>query len=182
MSKFLDIDGLEYYTKQFKPGLVRLIDDGGKKNIVGGLNTIKQGITITTEDCVVSFSGSFNSANSLSFTKGFYPPITGNYKMVYENNVSLNTGNTIPFLWDNTTSSVISSFRTFGTQTLVTLSLIATHSYVLALSGQSLNNTISGTFKFMLCTEADYSISQSYVPYRNGLATKEEITDVFNSY
>lgn len=41
MSKFLDMDGLQYYTNKFKPGLANVIDNGEKNLLDCSLETLK---------------------------------------------------------------------------------------------------------------------------------------------
>lgn len=175
MSKFLDIDGLEYYTKQFKPGLAELVDDGLKNiatpktvTVVGHPNiTITQGnghyeITGTTGTNQLTLY-LFNPTVSYLCTQDmFIYPATSLSNIHYMTHIIQTDGT--------------STFPTIGTTGLyVTTGKQIKNIYVQAKA----NTIINADINLMVCSKAAWTISHTYQPYNKMIASQSEILDVF---
>ena len=80
MSKFLDMDGLEYYTSRFKPELVDIVDSGAKNTLdwVSAEYVTKNNATYTeTDTSIVVNCDSGAQVSSVIYSIGVY--IAGNY-------------------------------------------------------------------------------------------------------
>lgn len=175
MSKFLDIDGLEYYTKQFKPGLAELVD-GGLKNIAvpnilmagGHPNvTITQGnghyeLTGTTGSNAMTLYLFQPTTDYICPQDMFIYPATSLSNIVYKTRII-----------DENGTSTYPSIGTSGY--LVTAGNKIRNIYVQA----NANTTISAIIDLMVCSKAAWTISHSYQPYNKIIATQDEILNVF---
>ena len=158
MSKYLDYDGLNYYTSKFKPSLAELID-GGAKNIykITNVPTVS-GVTIAkTDDSTVSINGTFSASTFVFFT------LSGNNVRLPagEYVVATEITGTIPARTLGITSDVVSVV--LGSNAEFTLSEEKTIGlYVQFLS----NDAPNGTIRIMICKKSDYQVSNKVVPYR----------------
>lgn len=184
MSKFLDLDGLEYYTKTFvKPGLTEFVDTIVDKNLfyldlatiyqneLNGLSAIQNAdgsvtisgtMTDTTKQSVCYLSA--RKANLQEFI-GYV--ISGGISA--DASLRIQNGNS-PYntiVYSNGDGAVIPN--TLPSETVIYFRIAPTSS------------SVNYTFYPMICTLDNWNISHSYVPYRNGLATKEEIRDCFQN-
>lgn len=187
MSKFLDLEGLGYYTQCFKPGLAEVIDEGAKNLLDCSINTLKQIFT----------SGTWNN--------NVYTIPTGDIS------ITVNTDNTLIVSATNVTTTKIIRIGTLGTnQGNLYFSCTpnvegagtkfrSSIAYVGYDDGEGLNvpnqttsrtisleivgssdspTTISNiVYKPMLCTKSKWNISTAYSPYAMTnieLTTKEQ--------
>lgn len=175
MSKFLDIDGLEYYTKQFKPGLVELVD-GGLKNIAVP-NTITAGghpnVIITQGNGHYELTGTTgnNQLTLYLFVPGD-PYLCSQDMFIYPATSLSNITYRTQIIDENGTSK----YPSIGTSGyLVTAGNKIRNIYVQA----NANTTISAVIDLMVCSKATWTISHSYQPYNKIIATQDEILNVF---
>lgn len=184
MSKFLDIDGLDYYTKTFvKPGLTEFVDTIADKNLfyldlvtiyqneLNGLSavqnadgsiTISGTLTDTTKQSVCYLTK--RKANLQEFIGCVISGgISADASLIIQNSNS--PYNTIAY----STGNGVVIPNTLPSESVIYIRIAATTS------------SVNYTFYPMICTLDNWNISHSYVPYRNGLATKEEIKDCFQN-
>ncbi len=175
MSKFLDIDGLEYYTKQFKPGLAELVDRGLKNIAVP--NTITAGghpnVIITQGNGHYELTG---TTGSNSMTLYLFQPAT-NYICLQDMFIYPATSlSNIRYMTQIIQTDGTSTYPSIGTSGyLVTAGNKIRNIYVQA----SANTTISAVIDLMVCSKAAWTISHSYQPYNKIIATQDEILNVF---
>lgn len=162
MAKFLDLDGLEYYTKQFKPGLVNLVDNGAKNKI-----NIQSGSYTTSTQTDVTLS-------------------VGNYELYFGELTSDDTDSTkCQVLLRSGETNIVELKLERGTNIIYSITLNSTVDNVVIRASNTYANSVGDTLtvsNVMICTLSDWNISQSYVPYKtpyDGTATQTEIEDTF---
>ena len=188
MSKFLDLDGLEYYTKQFKPGLANLIDNS-EKNIF-----TTQSITETIGDCTFTNNGdgSWTTTSSGAVADRrqkalyFYIPNTvksGKYVLsgCPEGGGSGDKTYYCLYVWDVTTNTRV-SLNDIGEGLIFDWAPDYTHRYSVVIDIRTGQNPNGLTFYPMICTLDDWNISQTYQPYNKNIATQDEIIDCFQTH
>ena len=186
MSKFLDMDGLEYYTSRFKPELVDIVDSGAKNTLdwVSAEYVAKNNATYTeTDTSLTAICGTLAQASSVVYNAGTYS--AGNY--VFDFTLS--------------DSNIVDSAKVYiatGIETntaIANVELTTNSKYSLPFSWQggviflkfypSATNVVSSNSitltNFMICTQAAWNISHTFVPYRNGFASNEEIYNCFQN-
>lgn len=184
MSKFLDIDGLEYYTKTFvKPGLTEFVDTIADKNELD----INNYTSITGS----GFNFNLNSDGSIDISwnnvstipvmriKGCRvgPKLNGLMLSGCPVGGGLSTYRLDVRIGDDAqgTEQVVAYDSGEGSNSFNLSTDTVTIGFRIASSSGSV------TIYPMICTLDNWNISHSYVPYRNGLATKEEIRDCFQN-
>lgn len=173
MSKFLDLEGLGYYTQCFKPGLVEIVD-GGAKNLfnpsnytVGSVN----GVTVTPNgDGTYTLSGAaIEGTADFLFTKptvytnmyglkagGTYTIVSGDDKVLIRVDASTNPS----YEWNKNLVQNIANKATFTIPNNVVGLWIRIR--VPVASGNVDNVVVTP----MICTKAAWDISHEYQPYR----------------
>ena len=175
MSKFLDIDGLEYYTQQFKPGLAELVDDG-LKNIAAPKTVTVVGhpnITITQGNGHYEITGT-TGINQLTLYL-FNPtvPYLCTQDMFIYPATSLSN---IRYMTQIIQTDGTSTYPSIGTTGLyVTSGKQIRTIYVQA----NANTTINAVIDLMVCSKGAYTISHTYQPHNKIIASQSEILDVF---
>ena len=181
MPKFLDLDGLGYYTSQFKPGLVDLIDVGAKNkikyksNIIAGyIETIGE-VTFTVNTDLSITATSNGSAVASARTLIIY---TGTPVHSAGDIISGGVSNQCVCACEKSASPFTDFGTDNGTGTIMTPTTNIINIFIRVFAGSAVNVT----FKPMICTLSDWNISQSYVPYKtpyDGTATQTEIENTF---
>lgn len=178
MSKFLDLDGLEYYTSRFKPELVELVDGGAKNLCLVDIqrilvlnptatqlgNTITKDnhlfFTINSNDITINSDGQNNlcflqlcNNNNFTIQDGITYMLSGcqgGSSTTYDLRVSYGTGT---YNYPQYSEPIPVVYRDDTT-------------YNIAIVVRD-NQTISGiTIRPMLCTKSAWDISHTYQPYR----------------
>ena len=179
MSKFLDMDGLEYYTSRFKPELVDIVDSGAKNVLKINrssqtiftsdlMNTVVvNGTTASSGDANVFLNLNYSNQTTITIPQGDWI-IVGYGDMTHlrfryaENDAGKKIGN-------------------YGEPLLFTVTSTAINNWV-RIECQENNITFDNvTVQVMLCTQAAWNISHTFVPYRNGFASNEEIYNCFQN-
>lgn len=188
MSKFLDLDGLDYFTRNYiKPQLTEIID-GGVKNKLNLYNRFEGSRTtiIDGDNGTIAISTTQKWANM-----AYVIPVAQNTDYVFTLYVDEASCADVLFMVfinscteDGTT--IIELGRTNRITTTGTYILTfntSTADYVkvrINLNNQATDATGSATIRAMLCTATDYKVSTDYQPYNKIIATNQEILDVFN--
>ena len=162
MAKFLDLDGLEYYTKQFKPGLANLVD-----------NSIKNKVNVK--------SGSYTTSTQTDITLS-----VGEYVLYFGELISNDTDSTkCQVLLRSGETNIVEVKLERGTNIIYSITVNSTVDNVVIRASNTYANSVGDTLtvsNVMLCTLSDWNISQSYVPYKtpyDGTATQTEIENTF---
>ncbi len=194
MAKFLDLDGLEYYTSMFKPGLAEVIDSGAKNLCLVDIqrilvlnptatqsgNTITKDnhlfFTINSNDITINSDGQNNlcflqlcNQNNFTIQDGITYMLSGcrgGSFTTYDLRVSYGTGT---YNYPQYSEPIPVVYRNDTTYNIA----------IVVRANQTLSDI---TIRPMLCTKSDWNISQSYVPYKtpyDGTATQSEIENTF---
>lgn len=172
MSKYLDYEGLQYYTGKFKPGLQEVVN-GNIKNELKITNSPTLSLITLNSDQTITITGTVIS--NISYTIGTFSGIVGTKYHISGcpvggssstwrlalSGVDYDYGNGLDYISDGTTRDII----------------------IFVKSGQ----TVDITFKPMICTESMWNLSYDYVPYAmsnyeltNNVATNLEIDNIWN--
>ena len=185
MAKFLDMDGLEYYTNLFKPGLSDLVNNSTKNMLEYNLETLKSINTIGT------------------WTNNVYTHRNnGIFTINSDNTINVDTTNAIgncyfflgTYNFNVNESYVLSGCPANGSATTYFIKLndnyevdsgtgrkftnISSDTVVI---GVLYPNPINLTFKPMICTWNNWTISKEYIPYNKIFATDTEIYNCFQN-
>ena len=194
MSKFLDLDGLGYYTSQFKPGLAELVDSRAKNLLKLGFSKktiINQTAEMTTDGNGIIVNGSRNSTNDIILV----------YDIVTNLNNGLDTRYTLPageyimtktgsvnvrlqvYAHDGTNSIALGYTQASDLHFEYTNEMKLQYPYLaFRVWAARVSDFDNFTFYPMLCAKADWNISKKYVPYKtpyDGTATQSEIENTF---
>jgi hypothetical protein len=175
MSKFLDLEGLGYYTQCFKPGLVELVDSGAKNLLDCSINTLKQILTRGTWNNNVYTNNTgdvfmtVNSDNTLTISA---TNVTAN-RTITIGTLETNQGN----LYFSCTPNIEGAGTKFRSsinyvgyddgEGLNVPNLTTPRAIQLEIVGSSASPTTLSNiiYKPMLCTKAVWNISHEYQPY-----------------
>ena len=192
MSKFLDIDGLEYYTQQFKPYLVESVNNGIKNLLDCSLETLKSlnpysatyqftwSNNVATSGFGVTFTINTDSSISVSAnssTKDVWFKLSNNF--IYSANTDYilsgcpQGGSTSSYFIE---SDSLNIRDTGNSATIVCTSEYTDNIFICVKASSTFDNY---TFYPMLCTKAAWTISHTYQPYNKMIASQSEILDVF---
>lgn len=192
MSKFLDMDGLAYYTNKFKPSLANLVDNS-QKNFIKVAFTSKPS-TSTRPSFTNNGDGSItiNGSN----TGGEYVPIND---LTSDLTNDLNTRYTLPigeyvifpianvnvkvqvYMHDGTDRLWLADSRETKNRFNYTTENKTQYPYI-AFRINVLNATFNDyTIYPMLCTLNDWNVSQAYVPYHKNIATNSDIIQMWEN-
>lgn len=176
MSKFLDLEGLGYYTQCFKPGLVELVDGGAKNLLDCSINALKQILTSGTwnnniyTNSAGDISMTVNSDNTLTISA---TNVTAN-RTITIGTLGTNQGN----LYFSCTPNIEGAGTKFRSginyvgyddgEGLNVPNLTTSRAIQLEIVGSSASPTTLSNivYKPMLCTKSKWNISQTYQPYR----------------
>ena len=158
MSTYLDFNGLQRYHGKIKNTFSEIINDG-EKNI----SSWSGGATSTDASYVVS-----------------YQPLTllpGDYVVSFKTTAT--SGTTTITFYDSTATSITSIAKTnSNTGTLCGSFTIPNNTTAATFSVYSTKScTIT---EFMICTAVDWSMSHTYIPYRNRSITNLQIDNIWN--
>ena len=193
MSKFLDMDGLQYYTNKFKPGLANVIDNG-EKNFINVAFTSKVATSsmpaITNNgDGTITLNGSRVGGDTI-----------GVWDLSSDSTISTDTRYTLPegeyvvsggvdnkarvqvYCHDGTNAQILNASNIAAAKFNYTSELKATYPYIvwrLNIKGSSTFDNV--TLYPMVCTLDDYNISQEYQPYHKNIATNNDIIQMWEN-
>lgn len=192
MSKFLDLEGLGYYTQCFKPGLAEVIDSGAKnlwdfKNLTsvasGGITTSK-----TDTDITVTSTAAWSSiAYPVTLPAGNYvfSTLISNYSKdanvpsdsnVIRIRIATQSGGQGGIGDISITEN--GKYSLNFTSTGATLYVLYYPNY----NATSYNNTFKAS-ENMICTKATWNISQTYQPYAmSNMEITSKIEHIANGY
>ena len=173
MSKFLDLEGLGYYTQCFKPGLVELVD-GGAKNLFNPSNykvVSTSGVTPTpNSDGTYTLSGAASGSTAdFLYTApsvytnmyglkagGTYTIVSGDDKVLIRVDASTNPSSQ----WNKVLVENVANKATFTIPNNVVGLWIRIR---VPVASGSVDNVIVTP---MICTKPTWDISHTYQPYR----------------
>lgn len=166
MPRYLDFDGLQTYTQQFKPGLAELIDSGAKNviDINPPSGTDSAGITYTP-NADKSFTAQ-GTASALSQKRLFTISAEDATKyngMILSGCPAGGSSSTyrIAFMMDGSPWTTYAN--DYGNGALIqNVPNVPCRVFIYIESGQ----TVDLTFKPMICSKAEWNISHSYQHYR----------------
>lgn len=187
MTKYLDYEGLEYYTNKIKTGMDSIIQNGTKNLINSGANvSASPTITFTINvDGSITFScSSTNNRTFLYYYSGnrYIPNV---YKrMVFSSTGDVNSDVNIGVLYSDNGINWTNEKFIFNNNSFI----IGDYNYIQFAVYMKVNITVSSfTFYPMVCTEEIYKISKTYQPYAmtnyeltNNVATNLEIDNIWN--
>lgn len=178
MSKFLDLEGLGYYTQCFKPGLAEVIDSGAKNLCLVDIqrilvlnptatqsgNTITKDnhlfFTINSNDITINSDGQNNlcflqlcNNNNFTIQDGITYMLSGcqgGSSTTYDLRVSYGTGT---YNYPQYSEPIPVVYRDDTTYNIA----------IVVRANQTLSDI---TIRPMLCTKSAWNISQTYQPYR----------------
>ena len=195
MSKFLDMDGLAYYTNKFKPALANIVDNFQKNFIKVAFTSIAA--TSTTPSIINNGDGSvtINGSNTSGFVvivRDISSDVTASpdtrYTLPVGNYVLKNTENenifTQVYMHDGTATNFIQIAQesvsdvkfTYSAENKLAYPYICCRLYI--KSSSTFNNY---TIYPMLCTQFDWEVSQTYVPYHKNIASNSEIIQMWEN-
>ena len=188
MSKFLDMDGLQYYTNKFKPGLANVIDNGEKNLLNYDLWASTVGVTrgeksVTPNTIQLTATG--NDCNTKWGTDD-YPQFC---------RIAVSEGNILIFTWkyealnDQTNdmvyifgnSSATESVYTYGQKEYLSYTIPSGVTYITFRIGVQTSGNSAKYSNLMVCTLDDYNISQEYQPYHKNIATNNDIIQMWEN-
>ena len=199
MSKFLDLDGLDYFAKTYvKPSLTRYVN-GFDKNLYNyGLSQFKvlNSTNYTWSDNIATHTGGIifeintdgtitaTVPNNYSYSSACIFNLSESYATEFAGKTYAYSGCPTGGDYTNGYSMYIAdsnSNTTAKDEGTGVISTFPSPSYRLRICFR--NTTPSGTyiFKPMICTVDDWNVSHDYVPYKNGIATNDEILTMFES-
>ena len=160
MPRYLDFDGLETYTQQFKPGLAELIDSGAKNIISPVQPTAQSGITITINNDnsvrVVSDGTNAQAVFNIATQSTFNMENGTTYVLSGCPNGSSST-------FDLRASIGGTNYPEYGDGIEFTYNGESTYGIAIVIRA---SQSIDVTFKPMVCSKTVWNISHSYQPYR----------------
>ena len=176
MSKFLDLEGLGYYTQCFKPGLAEVIDSGAKNELNINLDSLKQlnpGSWTDNTRTVDNTAFTVNSDGSITVNSvGGVAPTTNRFFLLTDTlNDVLENGK--EYVLSGTTGGSVYSYGIYagtggvwdnydgGAEKIYNSTI--TSIYIFVIAGTVMSDV---TFKPMICTKSAWNISQTYQPYR----------------
>lgn len=159
MAKFLDLDGLNYYTKQFKPGLANLVDNSTKNKV-----NVK--------------SGSYTTSTQTDITLS-----VGEYVLYFGELASNDTDSTkCQVLLRSDETNIVEVKLERGYNIIYTITLESAADNIVIRASNTYANSVGDTLTIsnvMICTLEDWNISQTYQPYHKNIATRDEIENTF---
>ena len=193
MSKFLDIDGLAYYTNKFKPSLANLVDNS-QKNFIKVAFTSKPS-TSTRPSFTNNGDGSITINGSNAGDE--YVPIND---LTSDLTNDLNTRYTLPigtyvilpitntnikvqvYMHNGTNRLWLADSRPNKNRFTYTSENKAQYPYI-AFRINIMDATTFDNYTIypMLCTQFDWEVSQTYVPYHKNIASNSDIIQMWEN-
>lgn len=190
MSKFLDMDGLQYYTNKFKPGLVNVIDNGeknllnydlwastvgvtrGEKSVIG--STIQ--LTATGDDCNTKWHDTdYPQSCRIPVQEGDILIFTWKYEAL--NNQTYDR----VFIFGNGSDSIDTLKYTHSQNEYLEYVVPVNIDYITFRIGVQISGNSAKYSNLMICTLQDYNISQEYQPYHKNIATNNDIIQMWEN-
>ena len=140
MSKFLDLEGLGYYTSTFKPALVEIVDSFAKNKAdwTGGTSST-DGEALVTDKAITLSVNTYVTSFKTTATEGT---------------------TTITFKSGSTTNGTITIDNATGNTISGEVELTSDVDKFTVISSKACTIT-----EFMICTKAFWNVSQNYVIY-----------------
>lgn len=159
---------------------IKAVDEGSKNlcNWSGSTSTISDVTFIINSDKTVSTSGTATARAQKSLT--FTVPSTlkaGRYVLSGCPSGGEQSGTTLYclYLWDKTVNARVASGDDTGNGIEFDWIPDASHTYSISVDVRSGTNASGLTFKPMICTAADFAVSQKFVPYCPSMAEMYEM-------
>ena len=192
MSKFLDMDGLAYYTNKFKPALANIVDNFQKNLIKVAFTSIaatstKPSITNNGDGSVTingsNTAGEYVAINDL--TSDLAKDLNTRYTLPIGEYVILPISNTNVkvqvYMHDGTNKLWLGDSRSNKNRFTYTAENKVQYPYI-AFRINLINATFDNyTVYPMLCTQFDWEVSQTYVPYHKNIASNSEIIQMWEN-